>query len=237
MVIRLVRGASARPDVASGPAPVVLRVIDLADPRWDVAAEAGCLDDVERARAERGTAAVRRRRVLVRACLRRVLGDLLGTGPAGVPLRSDDGRPFLPGDTLRFSCSASEDLALVAVARRGLVGVDVQRHRPEEVRDAADEDWLAETERVRLRALRDEDRPEAVTRAWTQKEAVVKARGTGIRRSPVDLATPVADRGQVGGLHVSPVPVRPGYVASLATSVPLDPDVISPVALTPGGRR
>ena len=237
MVIRMVRGLSARPDVTSAAAPVVLRVVDLADPRWDVAAEAGCLDDDERARAGRGTDAVRRRRVLVRACLRRVLGDLLGTGPADVPLRSDDGRPFLSGDPLRFSCTASADLALVAVARRGLVGVDVQRHRPEEARDAAAEDWLSDVELARLRALGDEDRPTAVTRAWTQKEAVAKARGTGILRSPVDLVTPVADRGRVGGLFLAPVPVPSGYVASLATSVPPDPDAINPVALTPGGTR
>ncbi|PRY48157.1 hypothetical protein LY71_11043 [Geodermatophilus tzadiensis] len=40
MVIRMVRGRTARPDVASGAAPVAVRGVDLAAPRWDVAAEA-----------------------------------------------------------------------------------------------------------------------------------------------------------------------------------------------------
>ncbi len=39
MVIRMVRGGTACPDVASGAAPVAVRGTDLADPRWDVAAE------------------------------------------------------------------------------------------------------------------------------------------------------------------------------------------------------
>jgi hypothetical protein len=41
MVIRMVRGRTACPDVASGAASVAVRGIDLADHRWDVAAEAG----------------------------------------------------------------------------------------------------------------------------------------------------------------------------------------------------
>jgi 4'-phosphopantetheinyl transferase len=227
-------GASGRVGVRP---PVLVRSIDLSDPGWDVAAEAACLNDDERARADRGAPAVRRRRVLVRAGLRRVLGGLLGTAPADVPLHGDRGRPVLPGDGLRFSCSASGDLALVAVTRDCAVGVDVQRHRDEDVRDAAEEGWLSAVELARLARLADEDRPTAVTRAWTHKEAVLKARGTGIRRVPVDLVTPVAEHGRVGGLHLSPVPVPAGYVAALAAGVAVDPDLLDPVVLSPGGCR
>ena len=43
MVIRMILGGTACPDVASGAAPVAVRGVDpgvdLADPRWDAAAE------------------------------------------------------------------------------------------------------------------------------------------------------------------------------------------------------
>ncbi len=68
-------------------------------------------------------------------------------------------------------------------------------------------------------------------------QVTAEAGGTGTPPSPVDLVTPVADDGLVGGLHVSRPPVLRGYVAGLATTVPLDPDAIGPVTLTPGGSR
>ncbi|WP_158579901.1 4'-phosphopantetheinyl transferase family protein [Geodermatophilus marinus] len=214
----------------------MVRSLDLADAGWDAEVATECLDAGERARAARGTPAVHRRRVLVRAGLRRVLGGLLGVAPADVPLRTDGDRPHLPGAGLQFSCSASGDLALLAVSRDRPVGVDVQRHRDEDAGGASDEGWLAAEELARLRSLPHGRRARAVTRAWTQKEAMAKARGTGLRRFPVDLVTPIADRGRSAGLHLAPVRVPVGYVASLAAAAPPGPDVLVPVPLTPGGR-
>ncbi|WP_171058131.1 4'-phosphopantetheinyl transferase family protein [Modestobacter altitudinis] len=210
--------------------------LDLSDPRWDVSAEAACLTDAELSRAARGTSSVRRRRVLVRAGLRRVLGGLLGLSPGDVPVGTDRGRPVLPGNELVLSCSASEDLALIAVADRGALGVDVERHRDGGT-SALEEGWLADEELVRLRALPGHARGVAITRAWTQKEAVLKARGTGLVRLPVDTVTPVSDGGPVAELHVSRIPVPPGYVASAATGTPVGPDLPAPVTLVPGGRE
>lgn len=219
----------------TGAAPLV-RSVDLGDPRWDVEVASTVLTEGERARAARGTPAVRRRRILVRAGLRRVLAELLDVPATAVEIRSDQGRPVLPATDLQVSCSASGEVALLAVAR-GCVGVDVQRHREEDVRDAAEEGWLAAAESAAIAALPENERAEAVTRAWTQKEAVLKARGTGMRRPPVDVVTPGSPRGVVGSLHLMPVPVRPGYVASLAVgpepvTLPLDP-----LPLLPGGAR
>ncbi|RBY75298.1 4-phosphopantetheinyl transferase [Geodermatophilus sp. TF02-6] len=235
MLVQRWHGAGTASSRGAAAAPVLLRSLDLSDRRWDLAAEAACLSDAERARADQGVPAVRRRRILVRAGLRRVLGGVLGTAPADVPLRTDGGRPFLPGDRLRFSCSASGDVALLAVTRGCPVGVDVQHHRDEDVRAAAGEGWLADEELARIAGLSAGERPAVVTRARTQKEAVLKARGTGVRRPPVDVVTPVTERGWIGALHLSPVPVPSGYVASLAAGVPVDPDLVDPVALSPGG--
>ncbi|MCZ2803712.1 4'-phosphopantetheinyl transferase superfamily protein [Modestobacter sp. VKM Ac-2983] len=214
---------------------LVVRSLDLDDARWDVAGEGACLSDAERLRAGRGSPAVLRRRVLVRAGLRRVLGDLLGTAPADVPLHLDRGRPFVPGAGLHCSCSASGAVALLAVSAGGAVGVDVQRHRDDEARAAVDEGWLADAELALLAALPERDRLRATTRAWTHKEAVLKAWGTGLDRLPVHVVTPVADRGRVGGLQLTPIQVRAGHVASVATATAPDAAPLIPLPLPPGG--
>ncbi len=232
-------GRMAERPVAHPPAtPVIgLHVLDLADPGWDLAAAAADLTGGEQARADRGVPAVRRRRLLVRSALRRVLGRLLDVAPRDVPLHTVGGRPTLPGSGLELSCSASDGVALVAVAAGATVGVDVQRHRDEEAAEAAAEGWLAPAEHARLAALPGPDRLRAVTRCWTHKEAVLKALGTGLRRSPVGVVTPVAGSGRVGPWWLTPVTVPEGYVASLACDAPLGPDPLDVVRLTPGDHR
>jgi 4'-phosphopantetheinyl transferase len=213
----------------------LLRRLDLADPRWDLAEAAAQLTPDERAGAERGVPAVRRRRLLVRSALRCALGDLLGMPARAVPLQVDEaGRPFLVGHDEQFSCSASEDVALIAISDSP-VGVDVQRHRDAEAVAAFDEGWLATEEKGRIAALPQNARAVAVTRCWTQKEALLKARGTGIRRLPVDVVTPVARSGRVGSWWLAPVAVPAGHVASLATASPCRPDGLDPVVIVPGG--
>jgi 4'-phosphopantetheinyl transferase len=213
----------------------LLRRLDLADPRWDLAAAAVDLTADERARAGRGVPAVHRRRLLVRSALRRTLGDLLGLPASAVPLQLDEaGRPCLVGNEVQFSCSASEDVALIVISD-SVVGVDVQRHRDEEAAAAFDEGWLAPEEQRRIAALPAGSRAVAVTRCWTQKEAVLKGRGTGIRRPPTDVVTPVACSGRVGPWWLAPVAVPAGHVASLASRAPLEPSRLDAVVIVPGG--
>ncbi|RBY77689.1 4-phosphopantetheinyl transferase [Geodermatophilus sp. TF02-6] len=208
---------------------ITLRVLDLTDPGWDVAAAAADLSPAERARADRGTPAVRRRRVLVRSALRSLLGGLLDLPARAVPLQTDRGRPFLVGCGLSFSCSAGGDVALVAVSADVCVGVDVERCSGEDAAVAAGEGWLAPVEQARIAALPPSARPGAVTRCWTQKEAVLKARGTGILRPPSDVVTPVADAGWIGPWWVAAVPVPPGHLASLACDAALPPGALGVV--------
>ena len=83
--------------------------------------------------------------------------------------------------------------------------------------DVLDERWLAGSEQAALTALPPAARPQAVARAWTQKEAVLKARGTGLRDDPAAVVTVVGrTAGEVAGWPVRDVPVPDGWVASLA---------------------
>jgi 4'-phosphopantetheinyl transferase len=154
--------------------------IDLADDRRQESVAATHLHDSERERAARGTGAVRRRRILLRAGLRQALGELLVLPPADVPLVEDDGRPLVGGDRqLHVSCSASGRVGLVAIVAGSEVGVDVQEHHEQDALAASVEGWLAPAEEIALGRLPAARRPLAVTRAWTQKEAVLKGLGRG----------------------------------------------------------
>jgi 4'-phosphopantetheinyl transferase len=214
---------------------ITRRALDPTHPGWDLARAAADPTDGERARADRGTASVRRRRLLVRSGLRRVLGCLLDVAPRDVPLVTVGGRPTLSGSGLGLSCSASASVALVAVATGATVGVDVQRHRDEEAPDTADEGWLAPAEQVRHALLPPgPDRLRAVTRCWTQ-EAVLKAQRTGLRHPLDQVVTPVAATGRVGPWWLAPVAVPDGYVATIACDAPLGPRSLDTVRLTSGG--
>jgi 4'-phosphopantetheinyl transferase len=225
---------------AHGPQARVWR-LDLADTAWDVAAETELLSRAERDRAARGVPGVQRRRILLRAALRRLLGGLLELPAHRVPIAVVDGRPHLTaaaGSTRPdVSCSASGDVGLIALAWGAPVGVDVQRHDEEEALRSFGEGWLTTAEQAALSRLPRADRLPAVTRCWTQKEAVLKGLGVGLRQSPATVGTPVADAGRCGDWSLSAVGVPPGYVGSLAVRAPSFLAEVPVVELTASGVR
>jgi 4'-phosphopantetheinyl transferase len=195
-----------------------ITLVDLTDHAALPEAETWLAPD-ELARARRGTPAVHRRRVLLRAALRVALGNEMGLPPDLVPLATTPlGRPVVaaPGD-LDVSCSASGALGIVAVGRRR-IGIDVEAVAPWSAA-VLDEGWLAAEEQRALVRLPEGARAVAVTRCWTQKEAVLKAVGTGLRGDLVATVTHVGRTdGEVAGWRVHDVPVPHGWVAGLAVA-------------------
>jgi 4'-phosphopantetheinyl transferase len=141
------------------------------------------LTDEERSRAERfRLARVRDQFVAARGQLRELLGRYLQLEPRAVPmLYADGGKPHLPSDfSLHFNISHTDGLAVFAVGHTR-VGVDVER-----VRDVPDAEGLVSRFFTRrecslFQSLPPADRPNAFLRAWTCKEAVLKAIGRGVQ--------------------------------------------------------
>lgn len=215
---------SMRPFPEPGRAPTAwLWRIDLADERQHEAVAVTVLVDRERQRASRGTETVRRRRILLRAGLRQALGELLNQDPADVSLIEDDGRPLLEDQPdVHVSCSASGRVGLIAVVAGCEVGVDVEKHYEGDARAAAAEGWLAPAEEWALRRLPSAERPLAATRCWTQKEAVLKGLGLGLRQRPSTVVTPMAEIGRIGDWVTHPVPVPANYIATVVVRTPMD---------------
>jgi 4'-phosphopantetheinyl transferase len=198
-----------------------------------LAANGSCADEVLLDEQERGRAARfvferdRHRFVAAHAALRRLLARCTGQAPQA--LRFDlgaFGKPQLRGTPgCAFSLSHSGDLALVALAGDGEIGVDLEPVRPMRDTDALVRQCLSERERLHFHALPESERAFAFLQAWTRKEACLKAIGTGLQIEPsavetgidaaqrqVVVATPEGDR----EIAVSSLVPAPGWVAALA---------------------
>ena len=144
------------------------------------------LSDDERDRAIRiRHAPARHEFIVVRGLLRTILADYLNvdtqclafcSGPTGKPALVEPASA-LP---LYFNVSHSHDLTLIAVTRRGEVGVDVERLRPFANDLGLAERFFSRHESTALRALPAEQRIEAFFHAWTRKEAFLKASAHGL---------------------------------------------------------
>ncbi len=124
----------------------------------------------------------RDRKASSRAHLRRILARYLSTRPQDVRFSyGQHGKPMLAEhDEPRFNLSDSESRGIAAVSRGVRIGVDLEFAREGRAfTDIADR-FFAEVESAALRALPSEDRRTAFYRAWTRKEAYLKAWGTGL---------------------------------------------------------
>jgi 4'-phosphopantetheinyl transferase len=157
-------------------------LLDLTTPS-ELDERGACLSEEERRRAAGIVDRGRRQRYVRRTHLVRVvLGGLLGLSPRSVPIEQNGaGKPRLACQSdIAFNASDTGDTAVVAATRVGPVGVDVESSDRE--RDVA---RLASRcfdvrEASAIGALEPIPAREAFLRAWTAKEAVVKALGIGL---------------------------------------------------------
>ena len=203
--LKPVAGRRWRPFARAGDAAVLH--VDLAPHAAREAEALAWLDEEERSRRERFRHGGRRRQyTLCRAALRALLCDRLGCRNDELSFReSERGKPHarLRGAPapVSFSVSHSGVHGLLAVAREGRLGVDVEQRVPRRDLDALIEAVLAPDERTELASTSGGDRIVRFYGLWTIKEALVKALGTGLQ---LDLAgfevPPAMRRGMTDGV-------------------------------------
>lgn len=172
----------------------------------------------------------RHRRTVARLALRTSLSLACGVAEEDVRIETTDlGQPFLAEPTLDepvwFSVSHAGRWSFLAISRHR-VGIDGERIRPIDV-DAVVPTLLSSSERAEVEARSEkEDRLEALFRAWVRKEAVLKALGVGLTRSPIELViaeiapgrpevmTPDKQRGR---WRLTDLDYGPGLVACVAS--------------------
>ena len=124
----------------------------------------------------------RDRKASARAHLRRILARYVGTRPQDVRFAyGEHGKPMLAeNDEPRFNLSDSELKGLAGVSWGARIGVDIEFAREGRSFTNIADRFFAQAESAALRALPSEDRRAAFYRAWTRKEAYLKAWGTGL---------------------------------------------------------
>ena len=154
------------------------------------------LSDDELARAARFRWDLERARFMVgRAALRCALADRLGCSPAAIRLSyGTNGKPMLEGGRghVEFNLAHSGGDAVIALADRAAIGVDIELLRP-----IADVESLArlvfsDVERGELELA--PDRVSAFLNGWTRKEAYVKALGLGLSAPLTEITVSLSGR-------------------------------------------
>ena len=154
---------------------------------------------------------LRNRYIVRRGLLRIILGGYLFVQPATLQINyTVHGKPYLVTPNLirhlNFNMSYSEDCVLFAFTYATSIGVDVEKIRPIPEYPLIATRFFSSEEIRMLFSLEEKDRLPAFFSCWTRKEAILKARGSGLTL-PLSLFT------------VSLTPDKPACILDMCDSV------------------
>jgi len=165
--------------------------------------------------------------IAARGVLRELLGRYMNSAPADLEFDyAPQGKPALRTGlsqrSVQFNVSHSHGVALLAVAVRRQLGVDVELVRPNVAGEEIAERYFSPQEVMELRRLPPSLQDEGFFLCWTRKEAYVKARGEGLhvplKSFRVSLTPGKPERLQAADdIHWTLRSLRPGsrYVGAL----------------------
>jgi len=207
------------------PAPVRLWMVML--DAMPSAAGIASLSDAERARAQRfAFEHLKRRHFASHVALRDTLAECTGVAAADQRFTEGPfGKPALANLPCAFNMSHSDDVALIATAPQGEIGVDVEVLRPVNDAIALAERNFTPTEHQQVLSAPPEQRDLVFLRIWTRKEACLKAVGSGFsiaadcfeagaEAAPRRVTMPTPDG--TATMHVESLPEVNGCVLALA---------------------
>lgn len=172
----------------------------------------------------------RRRFIAARASLRNILAGVLGAVPRSIVFSYNVfGKPALADGMnreIRFNVSHSQEVALVAVAKGGSLGIDIEAvNRDVPLLEIA-ERFFSQKERSALRSVPRDFQAEAFFDCWVCKEAYIKARGMGLSLPLESFSLPVLpgercslvseDSEGVRHWSVAGIPCDEGFRAAIA---------------------
>ncbi len=123
--------------------------------------------------------------IVARGCLRQILSRYLDLSPAQIVFTVGvQGKPAVEGDRLQFNLSHSGDRAVYAISAQSPVGIDIESIHPIAAADLVDR-FFSAAEQAIFHNLPIDLQQAAFFHAWVQKEAYLKACGTGLH-TPLD---------------------------------------------------
>jgi len=168
---------------APGPGEVLLWEVEIGD-NPPTADEIAPLSEEEQARLQafRAPAALRAF-ARMRLALRHILADCLGETPDTLKIvLLPSGKPVLSGDSgIHFSLSHTGKRGLIAICHGVDIGVDIEITTEDRDLDAVARRFFLPKESAWLAACNALEKRARFYEIWTSKEALLKARGDGLR--------------------------------------------------------
>lgn len=124
------------------------------------------------------------RYIIARSSIRLLLSSYTGLDPKEIVFGYMKwGKPYLKNqvdEPIHFNLSHSENSMLVGLTKVGPIGVDIEENR--EILDASELvlRFFSDNETSEFNSLPAEHKTQGFWNAWTRKEAILKARGTGL---------------------------------------------------------
>ena len=153
---------------------------------------------------------------VARGYLRQILSQYLDLTPAEIEFSyGQQGKPAVEDQDLQFNLSHSGDRAVYAISAKFPVGIDLEYIHPLPATDLVDR-FFSDNEQAIFHRLPVSLQQAAFFHAWTQKEAYLKACGTGLS-TPLDqievsidprtpaaiISAPIAGIWQIQQLEIS----------------------------------
>jgi len=167
--------------------------IDLDDPSLCSEVLFSVLSDAEQQRADAlQTTTLSNRWKAARVAMRCIVASQLQLTPERVTFGYEKlGKPFVfrPQSMFRsFNLSHSDNLALLAIASAGSIGVDIEKHRAtNSILDLTDQFMsLSETQQLQLKPAH--EKVPFAYELWTAKEAFLKLSGDGLSFDPIHVS-------------------------------------------------
>ena len=154
---------------------------------------------------------------VARGYLRQILSQYIDLTPKQIVFSyGQHGKPSIENNLLQFNLSHSHNLAVYAVSAKYPVGIDIEQIHPIAAAGLVDR-FFSPREQSIFHALPLDIQQAAFFHAWTQKEAYLKACGTGLS-TPLEqievsidpstpaqiISVPIAGSWQIRQLDISP---------------------------------
>jgi 4'-phosphopantetheinyl transferase len=162
--------------------------------------------------------------IVARGCLRQILAQYLDLNPTQIEFSyGAQGKPALAGSQFQFNLSHSGDRAVYAISAQSPVGIDIEYIHPIAAADLVDR-FFSATEQAIFHNLPIDLQQAAFFHAWVQKEAYLKACGTGLHTPldkievSIDPHTPAAiiSAPLAGILRIQKLEISPDYASAIA---------------------
>jgi 4'-phosphopantetheinyl transferase len=162
--------------------------------------------------------------IVARGCLRQILSQYLDLSPAQIAFNYGvQGKPEIAQSQLQFNLSHSRDRAVYAVSAKYPVGIDLEYIHPLPAADLVNR-FFSSAEQAIFHSLPVTTQQAAFFHAWTQKEAYLKACGTGLSTPldqievSIDPSTPAAiiSAPTTGIWQIQQLAISPAYASAIA---------------------